>query len=116
MNDPAVICKSCEIVEHLPAVFTLVYFVPAVSMDVRTEIVPTSVAPTTDVTGKRLLSSVDPHVPPEVCCSDELPSTDVTWEGSLGLQLSTFLLSQVVCLQCHHLAMHHLTQRGETVI
>ena len=111
MNDPAVVCKSCEVVEHFPAVFTLVYFVPAVCMDVRTEIISTSVAPATDVAGKWLLSGVDPHVSPEVCCSDKLPSTDVAWEGSLWLQLLTFLLSQVVCLQCHHLAVHHLTWR-----
>ena len=115
MNDPAVVCKSREIVEHFPAVFALVYLVPAVCMDVCTEIVPTSVAPTTDVAGKWLLSSMDPHVSPEVCCSDKLPSTDVTWEGSLWLQLSTFLLSQVVCLQRHHLAVHHLTTRSNNL-
>ena len=115
MNDPAVVCKPCEIVEHFPTVFALVYLVPAVCMNVCTKIVPTSVAPTTDVAGKWLLSSVDPHVSPEVCRSDELPSTDVTWEGSLWLQLSTFLLSQVVCLQRHYLAVHHLTVRSSNL-
>ena len=82
--------------------------VPAVSVDVCTEIVPTGVAPATDVTGKWLLPSVDPHVPAEMCCSDELPPTDPTWEGSVRLQLLSFFFCQAVHIQRHHLALHDL--------
>jgi len=66
-----VICVSCEVVEHLPAVLALVDLLSSVGLNVGSEVVAASVALPANMTAEGLLSGVDPHVPAKVSGSNE---------------------------------------------
>lgn len=85
MQEPAVVSKPREVVEDLPTVLAFVNLVAPVGMDVGTEIVPTGIATPTNVAGKGLLASMDPHVASEVSGTDKLPPTYFTRVWSLRL-------------------------------
>lgn len=74
--------------EDFTTMLALVDLVSAMSMDVRTEVVTTGIATPTDVTGKGLLPSVDPHVTTEVSGSYELAAAHLTGVWSVRLFLS----------------------------
>jgi hypothetical protein len=75
MHRSAVVCKACQVVEHLSTVFAFVNLVPAVSVDVSSQVVSTSISTPADVTGKGLLPGVNTHVSAQVRSADELAAT-----------------------------------------
>ena len=80
VDQAAVVSKPSEIMENLPAVLALVDLVPPVGLDVRTQVVPASVALPTDMAREGLLSGVDAHVPAQVRGADEPMAADITEE------------------------------------
>jgi hypothetical protein len=85
VQDPAMIGESREVPEHVAAVLTLVYLVPPVSLYVCPEVVPTCVPSPADVTGKRFLPRMDPHVSTKVRRPNELSTAHLTRIGALRL-------------------------------
>lgn len=80
------ISEPGEVVKHFTTMFALVDLVTTMSMDVRSQVVPSSIATPTYVAGKWLLPSVYPHVPPEMRGTDKLAVTDFTLVWSFGFR------------------------------
>ena len=84
VQESAMIGESREIPEHVSTMLTLVNLVPPVGLYVSPEVVPTSITTSTDVTSKRLLPRVDPHVSTKVSGPDKLSTAHLTRVRPLG--------------------------------
>ena len=112
MHLATVVGEARQVMEHLPAVLTLVDLVPAVGLDVRPQVVSPSIALATDVAGERLFSSVNAHVSPQVCGPNEAVAAHLTHERALRLPP---LLSTGLRLKLDHLLLVDLKVRVHEV-
>lgn len=109
MKKSAVVSESSEIMEHLTTVLALVDFVPAMGVDMGSEVVPSGISAATNMAGKWLLSSMDSHVTPQVGGANEFASTHLTRKWSLWLYIVGFLvLREFTRVKCNDLCLNHL--------
>ena len=92
--------KSSEVMECLSAVLTLVNAVSPVCLNVCSQVVTSGVPLSADVARERLLTGVNPHVPAEMCGSDETVVTHLAQKRAIRF---LFLLAKLVLAALDHL-------------